>query len=140
MDWQAWKTALGLFMSNPELIVAALITIGAVFGFAWWLCTQFNKGQVAALRERLELASGQQSTVQTTMHELTGQVSQLSQSLQGRTIPITDLSDLIMQAQRVNGTVGDLSRATSGLTGTLQLSRGVPVLPPGQGPTGPRGR
>jgi hypothetical protein len=51
MDWSAWKKALELYDSTPELIAASIVIVIAVFGFAWWLRSHIGKERIASLQD-----------------------------------------------------------------------------------------
>jgi chromosome segregation ATPase len=58
MDWSAWKKALELYASTPELIAASIVSGIAIFWFAWRLRTHISKEHVAALNTQITSLEG----------------------------------------------------------------------------------
>jgi Tfp pilus assembly protein PilO len=84
MDWNAWKTALGLYMITPELIAASIIAGIAIFGFAWWLCSHIVK-------ERLELLRSQRKDLERKLTEAEVKIATLQAQIDSNA-PIAELS------------------------------------------------
>jgi len=51
MDWQAWKTALELWLKTPELIAATILVVIAAFGLGWKARSHTAKEREGTLRD-----------------------------------------------------------------------------------------
>src|SRR5436190_8178997 len=74
MNWDAWKTALALYVSTPELIAASVVAAIAIFTYAWWLRGQWAKDRIRALEDRLTLAGEQLAAVLKQLADVTRRV------------------------------------------------------------------
>jgi hypothetical protein len=54
MDHSAWKKALELYMSAPELLAASIVVGIAIFAFAWWLRSHIAKERFELIRAQLD--------------------------------------------------------------------------------------
>jgi hypothetical protein len=70
MDWQAWRKALELYLETPRLIVASVLVVIAIFGFAWWLRSHISKERIATLQDRLRLGKQLQEHITNQLDSL----------------------------------------------------------------------
>lgn len=112
--------ALALFMSDPATFITTVVAVGVTCGGgAWWLRGHLGKERIATLEERLRLAADKQMIVNVGIERLGDQISQISQQIEGRTITVASLAN---ETRKLSGTIGDLSLATSVVSGTLGIS------------------
>lgn len=103
-------------MSDP---INFLLIVGIVAGAVWWLRSYIGKERIAALEERLRLAADKQTVVTEKIDEVKEQVSLISQQIQGHTILVPSL---LVETEKLSGTIGDLSLANTEVSGTLSAS------------------
>jgi hypothetical protein len=119
---QAW----GLFMSAPVTFLLIMGSVaGAAFWAGWWLRGNFDdgelrgmRGEVGAMRERLNLATDRHTAVAEKASTLENQLTLLQTQLDSHAA----LSELATSTARVKSTIVAFSRANNDLGKTLSPS------------------
>jgi hypothetical protein len=129
MDWEAWKTALGLYVSTPELIGASVVIAVAIFSFAWWLRGHFTKGQTDALEQRLNLAREQHAAVSSQLSDVkvqvAGQDGVISELMKiAHLSPVASVAQLARGNAEIKNTLTSLTNSTANLGATLTFGGG----------------
>src|ERR1700756_502206 len=127
MDWQAWKTALGLYVSTPELMGASVVVAIAIFAFAWWLRGHFTQGQIKALGGQLQLARDQYDAVNRQLTEVRSQVAtqeNVISGLRNALPPPARVEELARSNTEIQQALISLAAYTGTLGHTLTLADG----------------
>ena len=75
MDRPAWKQALELYMSAPELLAASIVVGIAIFAFAWWLRSHIAKERFELIRAQLYDLNAKLADGETKILELEKQIA-----------------------------------------------------------------
>jgi hypothetical protein len=110
-----------LFMSDPVDFILMFVAVAVIVGGGiWFLRSQINKGQIATLKERVNLAKEEQveKQVEALKRETASQQAVIKE-LNGDITPAT-LYNLSASSMRIVRTVSAVSNTTASI-GTLQL-------------------
>jgi hypothetical protein len=125
MDWQAWRKPLELYLHTPQLIVASILLMTAIFGFAWWLHGYISKGRIATLRDRLRLGKQVQEHITNQLDSLKLTISRQEAILHDLRstggVPRSQVELLSRANAAVISSLADLERANTNLGLTLSL-------------------
>jgi hypothetical protein len=125
MDWQAWRKPLELYLHTPQLIVASILLVTAIFGFAWWLHSYISKGRIATLRDRLRLGKQVQEHITNQLDSLKLTISRQEAILHDLRstggVPRSQVELLSRANAAVISSLADLERANTDLGLTLSL-------------------
>jgi hypothetical protein len=127
MDTSHWLSALGLLLTYPVLIVVMFLVACASFGFAWWLCSNYSRGRIEGLEERLRLAREQFDTINSQLTDVrtrvTTQETEIA-NLRRALPPPARVEQLARSNSEIQDALTSLATSTSHLGHTLTLASG----------------
>ncbi len=122
MSTPEWITALGLFMTQPVLLIATFLIAVAAFGFAWWLRGHIAQGRVEALDgDQYDAVNRQLSEVTAKVAAQEGVISGLRSSLP----PPARVEELARSNTEIQSALTSLANSTSSLGHTLTIGEGL---------------
>jgi septal ring factor EnvC (AmiA/AmiB activator) len=124
MDWAAWKKALELYMSTPELIAASVVIVIAVFAFSWWLRGHIVRERIAAKDQQLNLARSQRDDLDAKLAEGKTKITQLESQIAAKASTV----ELSANVGSTAALFGDMQIISDNMRVTLGPVAGVVVF------------